>query len=206
MEITDIDGVLCNGIKEGKFGLGLVRFNGTVSGVFTRNKMRAAPVIVCKENISKGYAKGLIVNSGNANAFTGEQGLEDAKEMCRIASKLFGCRSDEVAIASTGVIGRKLDVEWIRKKAPEVFKGLGNSKEHAENFAKAIKTTDKFIKKAYSKNAKISAIAKGAGMISPNLATMLCFVFTSASFESGELNEILRRAVKPLNRLTVDGD
>lgn len=206
MEITEIEGILCNGIKEGKLGLGLVKFNGNIAGVFTRNRIKAAPVIVCEDNISKGYAKGLIVNSGNANAFTGEQGLEDAREMCRIASKLFGCRSDEVAIASTGVIGRKLDVEWIRKKAPEVFKGLGNSKEHVENFANAIKTTDKFIKKAYSENAKISAIAKGAGMISPNLATMLCFVFTSASFESGELNEILRRAVKPLNRLTIDGD
>ncbi|MEM2726755.1 MAG: bifunctional ornithine acetyltransferase/N-acetylglutamate synthase [Archaeoglobaceae archaeon] len=206
MEITDIDGVLCNGVKEGKLGLGLVKFNGSIAGVFTNNKIKAAPVLLCKENISKGYAKGLIVNSGNANAFTGEQGLKDAEEMCRIAGNLFGCRADEVAIASTGVIGRKLDVDWIRKKAPEVYRGLGNSKEHAEKFAKAIRTTDKFIKKAYSKSAKISAVAKGAGMISPNLATMLCFVFTSAKFESGELYEILRRAVKPLNRLSVDGD
>ncbi|MDI9611234.1 MAG: bifunctional ornithine acetyltransferase/N-acetylglutamate synthase [Archaeoglobaceae archaeon] len=206
MEITDLDGVFCNGIKEGKLGLGLVKFNGSIAGVFTGNRIKAAPVIVCQENIRKGYAKGLIVNSGNANAFTGEQGLEDAKEMCKIAGQLFGCRSDEVAIASTGVIGRKLDVEWIRKKAPEVYRDLGNSVEHAERFAKAIRTTDKFIKKAYSKTAKISALAKGAGMISPNLATMLCFVFTSAKFEGGELYEILKRAVKPLNRLTVDGD
>lgn len=206
MEITDIDGVFCSGIKEGKLGLGLAKFNGNIVGVFTQNKIKAAPVVVCQENISKGYAKGLIVNSGNANAFTGEEGLRDAKEMCRIAGEIFGCREDEVAIASTGVIGRKLDVEWIRKKAPEVYRDLGNSKEHAEKFAKAIRTTDKFIKKAHSKVAKIAAVAKGAGMISPNLATMLCFVFTSAKFESGELYEILRKAVKPLNRLTVDGD
>ncbi|MEM0302877.1 MAG: bifunctional ornithine acetyltransferase/N-acetylglutamate synthase [Archaeoglobaceae archaeon] len=206
MEITDIEGVFCNGIKEGKLGLGLAKFKGTIAGVFTSNKIKAAPVIVCQENISKGYARGLIVNSGNANAFTGEQGLKDAKEMCRIAGKLLGCEADEIAIASTGVIGRKLDIEWIRRKAPEVYGDLGNSKEHAEKFAKAIRTTDKFVKKAYSRVAKISAVAKGAGMISPNLATMLCFVFTSAKFESGELNEILRRAVKPLNRLTVDGD
>ncbi len=206
MEITDIDGVLCNGVKEGKLGLGLARFSGNVAGVFTGNRIKAAPVIVCRENISKGYARGLIVNSGNANAFTGEQGLKDAREMCRIAASLFGCREDEVAVASTGVIGRKLDVDWIRKKAVDVYRGLGNSKEHAEKFANAIRTTDRFIKKAYSEIAKISAVAKGAGMISPNLATMLCFVFTSAKFESGELYEILRRAVKPLNRLTVDGD
>jgi len=206
MEITDIDGILCNGIKEGKFGLGLVKFSGSIAGVFTGNRIKAAPVIVCRENIRKGYARGLIVNSGNANAFTGEQGLMDAREMCRIAAKLFGCREDEVAVASTGVIGRKLDVKWIRRKAAEVYSGLGNSKEHAEKFANAIRTTDRFIKKAFSESAKISAVAKGAGMISPNLATMLCFVFTSAKFESGELYEILRKAVKPLNRLTVDGD
>lgn len=206
MEITEIDGVLCNGIKEGKLGLGLVKFSGNIAGVFTENKIKAAPVIVCMDNIRKGYAKGLIVNSGNANAFTGEQGLKDAKEMCKIAGELLGCRDDEIAVASTGVIGRKLDIEWIRKKAFEVYNGLGNSRKHAERFANAIRTTDRFIKKAYSNSAKISAIAKGAGMISPKLATMLCFAFTSAKFDSGELYEILKNAVKPLNRLTVDGD
>jgi len=206
MEITDIEGVFCSGIKEGKLGLGLVRFNGAIAGVFTRNRIKAAPVLVCRENIAKGYAKGLIVNSGNANAFTGEQGLRDALEMCKIAAELFGCKAEEIAIASTGVIGRKLDLEWIRRKALEVYKDLGNSKEHAEKFANAIRTTDRFLKKAYSSEAKISAIAKGAGMISPNLATMLCFIFTSARFDGGELYDMLRKAVKPLNRLTVDGD
>lgn len=205
MEITEL-GVLCNGVKEGKLGLGLAKFKGTIAGVFTSNKIKAAPVIVCRENISLGYAKGLIVNSGNANAYTGEKGIEDAKEMCRIAATLFNCDAREIAVASTGVIGRRLDIEWIRRRAPEVFSGLGDSKDCAERFANAIRTTDKFIKKAFSKKAKISAVAKGAGMISPNLATMLCFAFTSAKFEAGELYEILRRAVKPLNRLTVDGD
>jgi glutamate N-acetyltransferase/amino-acid N-acetyltransferase len=205
MELTDL-GVLCNGIKEGKFGLAMAKFKGAIAGVFTSNKIKAAPVIVCKENISSGYAKGLIVNSGNANAFTGEKGIEDAKEMCRIASKLLNCNEREVALASTGVIGRRLDMDWIKRKAPEVFAGLGKSKECAERFSNAIRTTDKFIKKAYSEKAKISAVAKGAGMIAPNLATMLCFIFTTAKFESGELYEMLKKAVKPLNRLTVDGD
>ncbi|MFN3384050.1 MAG: bifunctional ornithine acetyltransferase/N-acetylglutamate synthase [Archaeoglobaceae archaeon] len=205
MEITDL-GVMCNGLKEGKLGLGLAKFNGTIVGVFTSNKIKAAPVTVCKENISLGYAKGLIVNSGNANAYTGEQGIEDAKEMCKIAASLFNCEAREIAVASTGVIGRRLDIEWIRKKAPEVLSGLGSTRECAERFANAIRTTDKFIKKAFSKKARISAVAKGAGMISPNLATMLCFIFTDAKFEAGELYEILKKAVKPLNRLTVDGD
>ena len=90
MEITDIEGVLCNGIKEGKLGLGMVRSRGTVAGVFTQNKIRAAPVVVCEENVSDGFVEGLIVNSGNANAFTGDQGIADDREMCRIAAKLFG--------------------------------------------------------------------------------------------------------------------
>ncbi|MEM3928368.1 MAG: bifunctional ornithine acetyltransferase/N-acetylglutamate synthase [Archaeoglobaceae archaeon] len=205
MELTDL-GVLCNGVKEDKLGLGLAKFNGTIAGVFTSNKIKAAPVIICKENISLGYAKGLIVNSGNANAYTGERGIEDAKEMCKIAANLFNCDAKEIAIASTGVIGRRLDMEWIRKKAVEVFSGLGNTRECAERFANSIRTTDRFIKKAFSEKAKISAIAKGAGMIAPNLATMLCFIFTSAKFETGELYEMLKNAVKPLNRLTVDGD
>ncbi len=207
MEITDIAGVYCNGVKEGKFGLGLVKCSGTVAGVFTRNKIKAAPVIVCTENIADGYVKGIIVNSGNANAFTGEQGIEDAREMCRIAAGLFGCNEREVAVASTGVIGRRLDMEWIRVKAPEVYAGLGNTKAHADNFARSIITTDRFVKKTCSEKARIAAVAKGAGMIAPNMATMLCFIFTSAKFDSGELYEMLRKAVdRSFNRLTVDGD
>jgi glutamate N-acetyltransferase/amino-acid N-acetyltransferase len=151
--------------------------------------------------------EGIIVNSGNANAYTGEQGLRDAREMCRIAANLLGCEERRVAVASTGVIGRKLDIEWIRKKAPEVYSGLGNSSENAERFERAIVTTDRFVKKAYSEKAKIAAVAKGAGMIAPNMATMLCFAFTSAKFDSGELYDMLKRAAdKTFNRLTVDGD
>lgn len=207
MEITDIEGVYCNGVKEGKLGLGIVRCSGSIAGVFTQNKIKAAPVIVCKENISNGHVEGIIVNSGNANAYTGEEGTKDAEEMCRIASKLIGCRTKDVAVASTGVIGRRLDIEWIRKKAPEVYADIGKSNLHAERFAKAIITTDRFVKRAYSEKAKISGVAKGAGMIAPNMATMLSFIFTSASFDSGELYEMLRKAVdQSFNRLIVDGD
>jgi len=207
MEITDIDGVFCNGIKEGKYGLGLVKVKGSIAGVFTQNKIRAAPVIVCEENIREGVVEGIIVNSGNANAYTGEQGLKDAKEMCRIAAGLLGCDERRVAVASTGVIGRKLNMDWIRKKAPEVYSSLGNSPENAHRFGEAIVTTDKFVKKAHSEKARIAAIAKGAGMIAPNMATMLCFAFTSAKFDCGELYEMLKKAVdSTFNRLTVDGD
>ncbi len=207
MEITDIEGVLCNGIKEGKLGLGMVRSRGTVAGVFTQNKIRAAPVVVCEENVSDGFVEGLIVNSGNANAFTGDQGIADAREMCRIAAKLFGCHERDIAVASTGIIGRKLHVEWIREKASDVYAGIGSGAEHADKFARSILTTDRFVKKASSNKAKIAAVAKGAGMIAPDMATMLCFIFTSANFESGELYEMLKGAVdESFNRLTVDGD
>lgn len=207
MEITDIAGVYCSGIKEKKLGLGIVKCSGSVAGVFTQNKIKAAPVIVCRENISDGYIRGIIVNSGNANAYTGEQGIKDAEEMCRMAAKLFGCDARDIAVASTGVIGRRLDVEWIRAKAPEVFADLGNTTIHADKFAKSIVTTDKFVKKAYSEKVGIAAVAKGAGMIAPNMATMLCFIFTSAKFDSGELYEMLKNAVDAsFNRLTVDGD
>ncbi len=206
MEITDIPGLLCNGIKE-KYGLGMVKCKGSVAGVFTKNRFKAAPVLICEENVRNGVIEGIIVNSGNANAFTGEEGLKDAKEMCRIAAKLMNCDEDRIAVASTGVIGRKLDIEWIRKKAPVVYSGLGNTKQHAEKFARAILTTDRFVKKSYSERAKISAVAKGAGMIAPNMATMLCFIFTPARFDSGELYEMLRKAVNStFNVLTVDGD
>lgn len=207
MEITDIEGVLCNGVKEGKYGLGMVKCRGTVAGVFTQNRIRAAPVVVCEENISDGVVEGIIVNSGNANAFTGRQGIEDAREMCRIASKLFGCDERDVAVASTGVIGRKLDMDWIRRKAPEVYAGIGSNVENANSFARSILTTDRFVKKASSNKGKIAAVAKGAGMIAPNMATMLCFIFTAAKFDSGELYEMLKHAVdESFNRLTVDGD
>ncbi len=206
MEITEISGVECAGIRE-KYGLGIVRCRGFVAGVFTKNRIKSASVIVCKDHIADGRIEGLIVNSGNANAFTGEKGIENARKMCRILASLMKCDEREIAIASTGIIGRQLDMDWIEKRIPEVYSRLGKTKRHAEDFAKAIITTDRFPKKAYSKYPRISAVAKGAGMISPNMATMLCFIFTDAKFDSGELYEMLKEAVDlSFNRLIVDGD
>ncbi len=206
MEITEIDGIRCAGIKE-RYGLGIVKCRGVVAGVFTRNKIKSASVKVCMEHISDGKIEGLIVNSGNANAYTGERGIEDAKRICKILANLMKCDERDIAIASTGVIGRFLDMNWIKEKISEVYSNLGNTKKHAEEFARAITTTDRFPKKAYSRHPKISAVAKGAGMISPNMATMLCFVFTDAKFDSGELYEMLKEAVDiSFNRLVVDGD
>ncbi len=206
MEIVDIAGVACNGIKR-EYGLGIVRCRGSVAGVFTQNKFKAAPVVVCQEHISDGKIEGLIVNSGNANAYTGSKGIDDAREMCRITAKLIGCSERDIAVASTGVIGRQLDMDWIRSNVHTVYSGIGKTAVHAARFGEAITTTDRFVKKACSHLAKIAAVAKGAGMIAPNMATMLCFIFTSARFDSGELYEMLKSAVDAtFNMLSVDGD
>jgi len=206
MEIVDIDGIYCNGIKKEQ-GLGIVKCKGVVAGVFTKNKLRSASVEVCKEHVSDGYIEGLIVNSGTANAYTGENGINDAKEVCKLFSKLLNCNERDVAIASTGIIGRRIDVGWIKNNLPSVYKGIGNTKLHANRFANAITTTDRFPKKSYSNKIAISAVAKGAGMIAPNMSTMLCFIFTTAKFDSGELHEMLKSAVdNTFNMLTVDGD
>ena len=207
--ITDINGLRCNGIKEGKNGLGVVVCSGNVAGVFTQNAFRAPPVVVTEEHIRKGWIEGIVVNSGNANAFTGKRGIKNAKRMCELLANELKTDVERIAVASTGVIGVQLDMNWIESKFVEVYKGLGSSKDHAMAFAKSIMTTDKFPKVASYKvgECKIAGICKGAGMIHPNMATMLAFIFTNADFSSEELREMLKIAVKySFNTISVDGD
>ncbi len=209
--INVIDGLKCWGIKEGKNGLGIVECEGKVSGVFTTNRIKAAPVLITAEHVRKGRFKGLVVNSGNANAFTGEKGLENAKRMAEILASKLSCNPDEVAVCSTGVIGRQLEMEWIESKIVEVFARLESSREAAKNFAKAITTTDRFLKEYAVKvgGAAIAGVAKGAGMIAPSMrsATMLAFLFTDADIDKTEMDELLIDAVeRSFNVATVDGD
>jgi len=207
--ITDVDGVYCCGVKEGKYGLGIVKCKGKVAGVFTLNKIKAAPVIVTKEHIKGGEIEGIIVNSGNANAFTGEQGIKNAKRMAEILAEKLGTDPSKIAVASTGVIGVQLDMEWIEKTFEAIFPKLDSSRESSHNFAKAIITTDAFTKEYAVKTGDviIAGVAKGAGMIAPNMATMLAFIFTDADFDSNELQEMLKIAVdRSFNVTVVDGD
>lgn len=207
--ITDVDGVYCCGIKEGKYGLGIVKCKGKVAGVFTLNKIKAAPVIVTMEHIKGGEIEGIIVNSGNANAFTGEQGIKNAKRMAEILAEKLGTDPGKIAVASTGVIGVQLDMEWIEKTFEEIFPKLDSSRESSHNFAKAITTTDAFTKEYAVKagDVIIAGVAKGAGMIAPNMATMLAFIFTDADFDIDELQEMLKIAVdRSFNVTVVDGD
>ena len=207
--IENVEGIKFNGIKDGKNGLGIVVCKGNVAGVFTTNKIKAAPIKITMESVKDGKIEGIIVNSGNANAFTGEEGLKNALRMASMLAKKLGVSEKKIAVASTGVIGVQLDMEWIENKFNAVFDNLGNDRERAIAFAKAITTTDTFIKESAFKvgDVVVAGVAKGAGMIAPNMATMLSFIFTDADFKSHELKEMLKKAVdKSFNVTVVDGD
>lgn len=182
-----------------------------MSGMFTTNKIKAAPVKLDMRKIKKGYGRAVIINSGNANACTGKQGMEDALETAAITGNLLKINHDLVYVCSTGVIGMPLPMERIRSKIPDLVKGLGISS--IEDAAIAIMTTDTFPKIAArkirisNKDIVISGICKGAGMICPNMATMLCFIMTDANIEKQALDAALKTAVgRSFNRITIDGD
>lgn len=182
-----------------------------VAGVFTRSKCPSAPVDWCRENLKQGFARAVVVNSGNANAFTGLKGRDAVKLTAEIAAKAASCKPEEVFIASTGVIGEPLDATK--------FKGvLDDCAKRATDgpwidAARAIMTTDTFPKaltrkaKIDGKDVVIAGIAKGAGMIAPDMATMLSFVFTDAPIAAPVLQALLSKGVKgSFNAVTVDSD
>ena len=209
--ICAVRGVSANGIKPGKMGIAVIRAEGPAAGVFTKNKVIAAPVILSKELIeTEQRLSAVIANSGNANAFTGDDGFLDAMEMASMLAEKLDLAPDTVAVASTGVIGRRLDISWIREHLPEVLDGLGSSPECSRAAAKAIMTTDKALKEVAVEldcGVRIGAIAKGSGMIEPNMGTMLCFAYTDAKVPADVLDAALRRAVdKTFNMVVVDGD
>jgi len=179
--------------------------------LFTRNKILAAPVIVCKKHLknNRGF-QAVIANSGSANCFTGKQGIKDAIDMAVAAGNALGIKKDAVLVASTGIIGKKLDVQKIKQAMPALVNGL--TQPGIDKAKKAIMTTDTFSKEItvkFSLGGKVvtcCGIAKGAGMIAPDMATMLCFIFTDAQITQGALNKALKSAVeKSFNCITVDG-
>jgi glutamate N-acetyltransferase/amino-acid N-acetyltransferase len=182
-----------------------------VAGVFTRSKTAAAPVDWCKKNVKHGGARALIVQSGNANAFTGKAGDESVEEVAAAAAKLVGCKPKDIFVAATGVIGEPLPHEKVigLLESLAASSNAGRWKEAAE----AITTTDTFPKVASAKasidgrTVKINGIAKGSGMIAPDMATMLAFVFTDAAIPSKVLQELLSDGTdRSFNAITVDSD
>jgi glutamate N-acetyltransferase / amino-acid N-acetyltransferase len=181
------------------------------AGVFTQSKTASAPVDWCKAQLKSGTARALVVNSGNANAFTGKAGLEGAQAVAQAASGALGCRAGEVLLASTGVIGEPLPAERIVRILGDLAESGSASGWRAA--ADAIMTTDTYPKLATvsaeieGRKVTINGIAKGSGMIAPDMATMLAFVFTDANLPAAVLQDLLSSGVKgSFNAITVDSD
>ncbi|MBI5408528.1 MAG: bifunctional glutamate N-acetyltransferase/amino-acid acetyltransferase ArgJ [Nitrospirae bacterium] len=181
------------------------------AGVFTTNKIKAAPVRLAIKRINSHRGQAIIINSGNANACTGKRGLKDAEETSEKTANELGISPELVYASSTGVIGRPLPLDKIKKALPELVGRLSPSS--LQQVASAIMTTDTFAKistrklRIGKKTATITGIAKGAGMIRPNMATMLCFIFTDMSIKHQALDSALKDAVKnSFNKITVDND
>jgi glutamate N-acetyltransferase/amino-acid N-acetyltransferase len=179
-------------------------------GAFTKNSLSAYPVAVCKEHLKTHRAQAIVVNSANANCHTGKKGFWVAKETTRLAGKLLGLKETDVLVASTGIIGRQLDFAKIRNGLPLLAAGL--NRKGGEETARAIMTTDTRPKEGVvkinigNKAVAIGAIAKGAGMIAPDMATMLCFIATDAAIEYSALASALKAAVdSSFNMISIDG-
>jgi glutamate N-acetyltransferase/amino-acid N-acetyltransferase len=173
--------------------------------VFTTNKVKAAPVLLDQKRLMKGTARAVVMNSGGANACTGEQGMAAALEITNLAARHFGVTPEDVLVASTGVIGVPLPMERIRKAIP----GVVLTRDGGHDLARAIMTTDNVPKEAAVKagDFTIGGMLKGAGMIHPDLATLLCFLTTDAPVDIAFLRQALRRAVAiSFNLLSIDGD
>ncbi len=183
----------------------------TVAGVFTRNQCPGAPVDWCRAALRRGRARALVVNAGNANVFTGRAGRQACAATAEAAAALADCKPREVFLASTGVIGEVLPHERILATLPDLHAALGE--ERWEDAARGIMTTDTFPKAATrvarigEAEVRITGIAKGSGMIAPDMATMLAFVFTDAKIPADQLDTLLRRGVDAsFNCTTVDSD
>jgi glutamate N-acetyltransferase/amino-acid N-acetyltransferase len=183
----------------------------SVAGVFTKSKCPSAPVEWCRARLKRGQARALVVNSGNANAFTGKTGRQATALTASIAAKAVGCKADAVFLASTGVIGEPLDA----RKFDGVLATLAKdaTADGWMDAAKAIMTTDTFPKVATATvklgkaTVTINGMAKGAGMIAPDMATMLSFVFTDAPIAPAALQALLKSGVEDtFNAVTIDGD
>ena len=181
----------------------------TAAAVYTQNQSTAAPVHISRAHTSNGSLRAAIVNSGNANCATGERGLADAREMTQLAASLVGCESDDVFVNSTGIIGHYLPMDLLRAAIPK----LQTSEDGGADFARSIMTTDTFQKEAvgtFEANRityTVGGCAKGAGMIHPDMATMLAFFTSDAPIGAADLDASFRFAMdRSFNMVTVDGD
>ena len=213
-----VPGFLFSGIsagikKDGSRDLGLIysEVPARVAGLFTTNLVKAAPVLLDMERIKGGLCQAVIVNSGNANACTGTQGLRDARRVSSVVAKRLGIEERLVFVSSTGVIGTPLPTDRIEAAIPKLMENL--SPEGWMQTVEAIMTTDTFPKveaatcRIKGRQVKLCGMVKGAGMIRPNLATMLSFLVTDANVKAPLLQRVLRKAAEvSYNRITIDGE
>ena len=199
--------------KPGRLDLAVIfsEVPAAVAAVFTTSRVKAAPVLLDIERVKNGLCQAVVVNSGNANACTGQQGMDDARETARLMAEGLGLPDETVLVSSTGVIGQPLPMERMRKGVPNLIEGLSSGV--MDDVARAIMTTDTFPKMEARKGVAggvpytISGIAKGAGMIMPNMATMLAFIVTDAAVEPAWLKKIYKEANDAsFNIISIDGD
>jgi len=197
--------------KKAKYGLDLgillSELPCVATGVFTTNRIKAAPVVLCQQRLQGGRAVAVVVNSGCANACTGEQGLRDAAEMAGLAAERIGVSPEDVLVANTGVIGQQLPMKLIRAGIAQIVL----STDGGHKLAKAMMTTDTVPKEVAARVGDsgfiIGGVAKGSGMIHPELATLLCFLTTDAAVELDFLKLALQKAVDiSFNMVSIDGD
>jgi glutamate N-acetyltransferase / amino-acid N-acetyltransferase len=199
------------GIKDDSldFAVAAAQAPCSAAGVFTRNNFPGAPVIVGREHARSGHLQAIVVNSKNANVATGPDGIEDARRMCRALGAALGIAPELVLPSSTGVIGRPLPIARIEAACRESRDELQPGAEALQRFAQAILTTDthpKWVSRRIGR-ATLSGVAKGSGMIEPNMATMLSYFFTDAAIAPAALQALLGRAVeRSFNRVSVDSD
>ncbi|MDH5721093.1 MAG: bifunctional glutamate N-acetyltransferase/amino-acid acetyltransferase ArgJ [Spirochaetia bacterium] len=198
------------GIKDDTLDLGIIvsEKEASVGAVFTQNKICGAAVVLGRERIKNGKIQAVVVNSKNANVATGERGKQDAEAICRAVSDELDIDASLVFPSSTGVIGRPLPVDKLKDKIKNLKQNLSHRPDFA-SFTKAIMTTDTFPKYISKKigNVSLVGVAKGAGMIEPNMATMLAYFFTDAEIDSNTLQKMLNKAVDvSFNSLSIDSD
>ena len=204
---------VASGIKNGggkDLSLIFSKVPARAAGVFTTNRFKAAPVLLDMGRIKSGFAQAVVVNSGNANAATGAEGDTDAATMSKVVSEALSIEDDLVLVASTGIIGEKLPIGKIVQSIEPLVDGL--SADGLISFAEGIITTDRFLKIEHQKcsiagkEVTLCGIAKGAGMIEPNMATMLSFILTDANVEHAFLKRVFKESAdRSLNAMTVDG-
>ena len=206
------NGIFCGIKRSGKLDLGLIYSlkPAVTVGVFTKNSIKAAPLLVTMRNIKKGVAQAVIVNSGNANCYTGPSGLKHAEASTEIVARHLALDPENVLVTSTGIIGKPLPFDKIAEGVPQLVKGLDGA--GGEKFAQAIMTTDLQLKQIAvevmvgGKKVTIGACGKGSGMVEPNMATMLGFITTDAAVSAKMLKTALTNATDlSFNAITVDG-